>query len=592
MEPRPIESEPVDHRSSNRASSRWYALGSLVLVASIYVATLSQLPKDGFWIVDNGCKFIQMQSIIRSDYADYSIDWPGAKIDPEYKYSPLISRFGHVIDGKLYGTFAPFFPLISTFPYRAWGMAGLYVIPLAGGLLTLAAVWKLASILAGGQRGLRFSPALAIVLAGLATPIWFYSVEFWEHTPGTGLACWALVFFALHLRDSRTLWAALSGLSCAASIYFRDDLYVLAAVMGVGMVIAEPRKWRRGVLFGFVAAIALVPLWWFQWKVLGNPIGHHFAPTDSETVASGGFLMNRWLVVRHLFLDVGESLSWSILFTVPVLVLWLRKLVKRSDGAESTDASSFPLWGAFGIVGGSIVLYFQMKAASPPIWLLSSNSLFAASPFLVLAFVGARNVRASNGAPSSADHMIRVVLRMLLAYALIYAFLSPEVHANGVHWGCRYLLTLYPILAVIAAHNVFGWWKGKVGTGAIGVAVVGLLVVLSIVAQLHAVRLMGAMKEFRVRFNETISREAEDVIIADSWWIPMEASRCFDSQMIFLDRSPGEHAELRRRLYRKGIRKVTILRSPPRADAIERGHIVVHDSLGMFAAELETVRLP
>ncbi len=584
-----------DSSTTSRASSRGYALGSLVLVAAIYVATLAQLPRDGFWIVDNGCKFVQMQSIIRSDYTDYSIGWPGVKVDPQYQYSPLIPRFGHVIDGKLYGTFAPFFPLVSTFPYRVWGMNGLYIIPLMGGLLTLSAVWKLAAILSAGRAGFKASPALAILFAGLGTPLWFYSVEFWEHTPGTGLACWAMVFFLLHLRDSRTLWAVLSGMACAASIYFRDDMYVLAAVIAVGMVIAEPRRWHRGVVFGCVAALVLAPLWWFQWKVLGNPLGHHFTPTDSESVASGSFLMDRWLVIRHLFLDVGKSLSWSILFTGPLLLLWFKSLARRRVGAKPVIANSFYLWGLFGIVGGSIVLYFQIQADSQPVWLLSSNSLFAASPLLVLAFLNGRTGHQFEGEPLAADRLIRVSLRVLFVYALVYALFSPEVHAKGVHWGCRYLLTLYPIFAVFAAHHVAAWWNDRAGSGGArgsGAIVVGSLLVLSIGAQFYAVRLMGTMKDFRVRLNETISREAEEAIIANSWWIPMEASQCFEKHMIFLDRDPGGHATLRRRLYRSGTRKVTILHSPPSPDAIKKGHTVLHDSLGMFAVEIETVRLP
>ncbi len=560
------------------------ALAAFALVAGVYVATLAYMPKDGFWIVDNGCKFVQMESILSSDYTDYSIDWPGAKIDPEFKYSPLISRFGHVIDGKLYGTFAPFFPLISTIPYRLWGMTGLYVMPLLGGLLTLAAVWKLASILVGERRELGMVPALAIVLVGLGTPVWFYSVEFWEHTPGTGLACWAFVFFFLYMRDSRVLWAALSGLACAASIYFRDDLYVLAAVLAVGLAIVEPKRWYRAVVFGVVAAIALAPLWWFQWKVLGNSLGHHFTPTDAEGAVRDGFFQDRWLVLRHLFLDVGSTGLWSLLFTVPIFVVWIRRMVP-ADGGKS-GATSLTMLAYFGLVGGAVVLYFQAIAPSPPIWLLTSNSLFAACPLLVLAFAR------SGAAAGEGDRLIRVSLSVLLVYALLYALLSPEVHARGVHWGCRYLLTLYPVLAVFAAHHVVAWWCGADRRLALDRLIVVLVFALSIGAQVYALRLMGTMKDFRVRLNAAVTQEAEDTIIADSWWIPMELYNCFGSKTIFLDRNSEGHAALRRRLSRAGVRKVTLLHSPPRPDAIEKGHTVLHDQLGMFAVELETVRLP
>ena len=100
------------------------------------------------------------------------------------------------------------------------------------------------------------------------------------------------------------------------------------------------------------------------------------------------------------------------------------------------------------------------------------------------------------------------------------------------------------------------------------------------------------MKDFRVRLNAAVTQESEDTIIANSWWIPMELYNCFGSKTIYLDRESQDHAALCRRLYRSGVRKVTLLHSPPRPDAIEKGHTVLHDQLGMFAVELETVRLP
>ncbi len=590
MEPSVNDSAPIDEHAAPRGRSSWIALGAFVFVAGTYIATLAYMPKDGFWIVDNGCKFIQMQSIIQSDYADFSIDWPGAKIDPEFKYSPLSLRFGHVIDGKLYGTFAPFFPMVSSFPYRAWGMVGLYAIPLFGGLLTLTAVWKLAAILADGRA--RLLPALAIVVAGLATPIWFYSVAFWEHTPGTGLACWAMVFFLLYMRDARVLWVALSGVACAASIYFRDDLYVLTAVLAVGLFVLDWRHWYRGVLFGVVAAIGLAPLWWFQWKVLGNPLGHHFTPTDSDAVAHG-YLMDRWLVFRHLFVGVGTSWAWSLLFAIPLFWLWFRRMGAATVESLPEGKSSFAGLALFGAVGGAIVLYCQMSADSPPQWLLVSNSLFAAGPLVVMAFcrcdVTSRDVESAG---FLADRMIRVSLRILMAYALVYALLTPEVHAKGVHWGCRYLLTIYPLLAVFAAYHILGWWKGASAGHAMGRFALVALIGVSIGGQLHALGLMRTMKDFRVRLNEAISQDSEEVIIATSWWIPMELSQTFGEKTIFLDRTGGERSDLKRRLFRAGYRRATILWSPPHNDAFEKEHRVLHDGLEMFAVEVEDERLP
>ena len=56
---------------------------------------------------------------------------------------------------------------------------GLYLLPVVCGWLIAVLSGALATWLAPG-----LGPA-AILLVGLATPVWFYSVVFWEHTLAT-----------------------------------------------------------------------------------------------------------------------------------------------------------------------------------------------------------------------------------------------------------------------------------------------------------------------------------------------------------------------------------------------------------------------
>ena len=142
----------------------------LILPAAIvvfaYVSTYLVLPNRGFWINDNGCKFIQMQEIIRSNYHTFSIPWPGEKLDPEFAFNSLPDPFGHVIDGRLFAQSSPVFALVSSFPNRLFGVHGLYVLPVLGGLVMLPAAWCLARELSRSP----LTPPVAVLLVGLATP--------------------------------------------------------------------------------------------------------------------------------------------------------------------------------------------------------------------------------------------------------------------------------------------------------------------------------------------------------------------------------------------------------------------------------------
>ena len=155
----------------------------LILPVLVYLAALFVLPAEGFWINDNGCKFIQAQALERNGFRDFSIPWPGRELDAELRYNPLPAPFGYVLKGKLYGTFSAPFVLLSAGAHSLFGRHGLFMLPLVGGLLTLVGVWRLAGLLPGAPGG----RLVAVLITALGTPLLFYSVTFWEHTPGRGL---------------------------------------------------------------------------------------------------------------------------------------------------------------------------------------------------------------------------------------------------------------------------------------------------------------------------------------------------------------------------------------------------------------------
>ncbi|NOX58777.1 MAG: hypothetical protein GXP29_07965, partial [Planctomycetes bacterium] len=307
---------------------------------------------------------------------------------------------------------------------------------------------------------------------------------------------------------------------------------------------------------------------------------------ESGTIDVGRFLADRWLVLRHLFIDAGSWPLGSLLFSLPILWLWFWYLGTN----RGTTVKRFSCMAAIVLLGGALILYYQVFAMSPPQWLLGSNSLFTACPLLVLAFLKPRD---RNGTTSNAGARLTAVsVRMMLAYAAAYALLTPEMHSRGVHWGCRYLLTIYPILIAVASIHIVGWWRQTRGAHTPTRSILLGLVVISFFAQLHSVRLMGQMKSFWVRLNETVTENSHEAIIATGWWIPMELSNCFEDKSIFLVRSQAELLKLRRNLRTAGTRNATILYSPPRPNAEQMGNTVVSDELHMFAVELDSARSP
>jgi hypothetical protein len=107
--------------------------------------------------------------------------------------------------------------------------------------------------------------AWAIVLAGLATPVWFYAVMFWEHSLAVCLVVWSLVAIAGFARTGSARSLALGAIAGAFAVYFRDDLYVALPLLAGFALPARPSSRRERLraltVFAGAAILALCPLW-------------------------------------------------------------------------------------------------------------------------------------------------------------------------------------------------------------------------------------------------------------------------------------------------------------------------------------------
>ena len=204
-------------------------LCSLLAVSVCYVAALCVLEKRGFWITDNANKFLQVQALANSRYTDFSIPWPGQIVDPDFIYNPLPYYFTRVESGKLYSVFSPVFALISALFFTHVGHWGLYLLPALSSLAMLAGLAQVARLVTP-----RIVVAhVAVLTAGLCTPVFFYSLVFWEHTPAICLGIWSVRYLLQFLADSAPKHLCLGMAAAGLSVYFRDEFYLLCLVLAL-----------------------------------------------------------------------------------------------------------------------------------------------------------------------------------------------------------------------------------------------------------------------------------------------------------------------------------------------------------------------
>jgi len=87
---------------------------SLLVITSIvlvYCVLFFIMPAKSFVVCDSGCKFLQVKSLVLSNYEDISINIPGLK------FCPLLRPFFTAIDKKIYCVFSLTFAFLSSIPY-------------------------------------------------------------------------------------------------------------------------------------------------------------------------------------------------------------------------------------------------------------------------------------------------------------------------------------------------------------------------------------------------------------------------------------------------------------------------------------------
>lgn len=556
---------------------------AVLFVAVSYVATLAWLPGEGLWIVDNGNKRIQVEALLASGHRDYSIPWPGRVYDPDFELNPLPKLFSIVHEGRLYSIFSPAFPALSS-PFYAWlGTPGLYVLPLVSGL---ALLWGLLAL--ARAAGLRAEAGpMSVLVAGLCTPVWFYSVVFWEHIVGASLAVWAVAAWLGFLETRRQRLLLVSAFACAVAVWFRDQLVLLAAVMGL-LALAQARGAPLRTILSFTGGlvVGLAPLALFQWLSLGNPIGFHL--THGFQVGGGGdvgarvvaHLLERPQVLHHLLLAWAGDVPFSALLSLPLVALLLLLPALPRRGFEAAVVAC-ALWG---LAGAAVTALGSARAASPIDWMLRSNGLWSAAPLLALGLLRCRDLE--DGSPAWRGR--RRLWQLAAAYAVLYVLLSPLRNVTGIHWGSRYLLVLYPLLSVLCAANLLD--AGRLLSRA-RLVPVALLVAASFGLQLQALEILERKKSFGERLAHAVRERPEEVVVTDVWWLPQTLASEFFRRKIFYIESDEQARRLLAKLSSSGERRFLFVTSAITRD-VEPGAIVVDDAgLAFFSQQLVPKRV-
>ncbi len=516
---------------------------ALACVAVVYVAlAFLVLPRDAFFSSDEGLKFIQLQNFVRKGWRDFTLDYPGRELDPDLRYVPINNPPPLIQDGRIYAVYPVFFPLIATPLYRLLGYAGLYVIPLAAGLLTLVITYQIARLAGGG------GPS-SIVVLGLCSPLIFYSLVFWDHTLGTLLATLALLLVVSSLQQPKRLFLLLGGVAIGLGIWVRSELYVMAIAMPLALLLLGTGRLTRLVWLCLGILVALVPLWLFQFIVYGDFIGPHVGHLSwlSEQLPA---TTDRVAIVYHTLLEGNSSPAMSFLY---IMAFAASALLVRAPRIRTSRLLIIIAFAT--LVLATIPNLIEASRGRP------LGGLITTAPFLVFGFATLLD--------SSVRRCNAFLLALSVAYIALVSLLTPV--DPGLQWGARFLLPVLPPLAVLATNN-FGALKtlgGRSTSGLLGACFVSV-VALSFLVQLSGLRTLHIIKSTDQQLIRDTAQMEPIHILSDEWGYAEYVAPLFYEKQFFFVRDQAQYKELTQTLLKNDTHTFAVVTYPrPRRKVVD-----------------------
>jgi len=333
---------------------------------------------------------------------------------------------------------------------------------------------------------------------------------------------------------------------------------------------------------------SLVPLWLFQWKTIGQPFGFHLGVHLFDFPGLSQHFMDRPVVLYRLFARCSSS-PWS---SMALAAPFLAAFVVRPRLSERAFRRMIPVAALVAVISFLFIMQGYFTSDSPLRWMLKANSLFAVSPILIVAFL---RLQESRDRSERTPWVGRFLGPLALSYAVLYGLASPLDATQGIHWGNRLMLVLYPIFAVMAAANLDRWTTvesdGRQREREWGKLAISLTVAVSFAAQAYSISLLDRKQDFTYRLNQTVAARPEPAILTDVWWAPLELYSQFYEKPIFLVRSQEQINDLLSRFRRAGIDACLFATEPVRQTSIPPVTTVDDGGLNLFSLKLLRIKV-
>lgn len=409
--------------------SRWWVIALVLL--GVYAATSQLMDPGGHLITDVGGKTATLQAMVERGDWDPDLGYWFEEADPEGTVYPFdktrLTNQGQWVNATSFTMIYPARPL-----WAIGGPRAALLLPMLGAVAAALAAGALHRRVAPGTSG-----AASAWVVGLASPMFIYAVDFWEHSLGVGLMAWAIVAVIDAIDDESRWWpAAVAGIGYALAATMRQEALAYGFVGGITLVVVTFRQggFRHAATRGALMATGCA-------AVLGGY-------SVLETMVTGGSFRNsRSVATAGSGIDLGERFTTSTMTTLFPF--------NGFDGLALVDG--FLLFGTLLWLGWSMVSGRSLRPAAQAaglVWGVSLVLLIWLGPGFVPGLVPAAPL-ATLGLVAGIHRRRWIVLALGLGplpLVLATAFSGGSL----VQWGGRYQLTTGLVLVVLALSLVGG----------------------------------------------------------------------------------------------------------------------------------------
>jgi hypothetical protein len=560
-----------------RSSSHWLAAVVIAVITAVYlVLAWAVLNPRTFFTHDPGVKYLQAYTLAQTRWRELAVRNPAPHVDPDGRFSALLTtQFRRRSPtAPIYGVYSELFTVPVSVLLAMSGTRAMYLLPILAATGVMVVSYRLAS---------RTSPNsawLAPLLVGACSPIFFYSVDFWEHS----LALLLFTVAVLQLVAGTTefaLWRfAFAGLALGLAIAVREELYAMIPAGLVGLTWLQRRRLPAALAAAAAGtAIGLVPLWVLRVTQFGQPVRgpimRLFGTVQPAELGEAGYALAARLPALTVILPA--SIAWALVLIAALLVRWAipRLSPRRRLAVLLTLAAAIIAW-----------VYADAVRLSR-LW---ANPVGVLQAFPVIWFLLFLPRSTDRGSPARRE--IRQLLTIAAVFAGMVCILEPIVYQPdprpapqvvepfgvvGPEWGPRFVLPVYPLLAaaiVFALDRRRDWTATVPIPRGVLAAVFAALTLASLAVQVQGIRVLRVAKaQYESVLAAVEALDGREVIVSDIWWFgPVTAAVLYGHEVVVVDvGANGSIAELLARVDELGITSLTTVTADDRiADTMAR----------------------